>query len=151
MCSSALRNLRRQCDCSFVQARALYSTEPPARKAAHAAGFMGKSAGPASTKDAPPSPGRGQIAAAAGIAERLSAVGARIAAAARAAGRDPATVALVAVSKTMPESVIAEALAAGHRLFGENRVQEAKAKYPGLRKRFPDLRLHLIGHLQTNK
>jgi pyridoxal phosphate enzyme (YggS family) len=60
-------------------------------------------------------------------------------------------VALVAVSKTMPEAAIAEALAAGHRLFGENRVQEAKAKYPALRARFPDLRLHLIGHLQTNK
>jgi hypothetical protein len=92
-----------------------------------------------------------QSAAPATLAERLAAVNARIAAAARAAGRDPAAVALVAVSKTMPEAVIAEALAAGHRLFGENRVQEAKAKYPALRARFPDLRLHLIGHLQTNK
>jgi pyridoxal phosphate enzyme (YggS family) len=51
----------------------------------------------------------------------------------------------------MPESAVAEALAAGQRLFGENRVQEAKAKYSALRQRFPDLRLHLIGHLQTNK
>ncbi|MGH7003979.1 MAG: YggS family pyridoxal phosphate-dependent enzyme, partial [Alphaproteobacteria bacterium] len=59
--------------------------------------------------------------------------------------------ALVAVSKTMPEGAIAAALAAGHRLFGENRVQEAKAKFPALRARFPDLRLHLIGHLQSNK
>jgi hypothetical protein len=85
------------------------------------------------------------------VAERLAAVKARIAAAARAAGRDPAHVALVAVGKSMPEAVIAAALASGHRLFGENRVQEAAVKYPALRTRFPDLRLHLIGHLQTNK
>jgi pyridoxal phosphate enzyme (YggS family) len=85
------------------------------------------------------------------LAERLAAVKARVSAAARAAGRDTASVALVAVSKTMPEATIGEALAAGHRLFGENRVQEAKAKYPPLRAKFPDLRLHLIGHLQTNK
>jgi pyridoxal phosphate enzyme (YggS family) len=90
-------------------------------------------------------------AQAATLAERLADVKRRIAAAARAAGRDPAAVALVAVSKTMPDAAVAEALAAGHRLFGENRVQEAKAKYPPLRARFPDLRLHLIGHLQTNK
>lgn len=86
-----------------------------------------------------------------GVSERLAAVGARIAAAARGAGRTPESVALVAVSKTMPESAVAEALAAGHRLFGENRVQEAKTKFPALRARYPDLRLHLIGHLQTNK
>jgi pyridoxal phosphate enzyme (YggS family) len=85
------------------------------------------------------------------VADRLAGVRARIAAAARAAGRDPGTVALVAVSKTMPEVAIAQALDAGQRLFGENRVQEAKAKYPALRGRWPDLRLHLIGHLQTNK
>jgi len=85
------------------------------------------------------------------VALRLAAVKARIAAAARAAGRDPNAVALVAVGKTMPASAIAEALAAGHDLFGENRVQEAKAKYPALRAGHPGLRLHLIGHLQTNK
>ena len=85
------------------------------------------------------------------VAQRLAAVKARIAAAARATGRDPDAVALVAVSKTMPASAIAEALAAGHGLFGENRVQEAKAKYPALRAAHPGLRLHLIGHLQTNK
>lgn len=88
---------------------------------------------------------------AAGVAARLADVRRRVAAAARAAGRDPAGVAVVAVSKTMPEAAIAEALDAGHRLFGENRVQEAKGKYPALRRRCPDLRLHLIGHLQTNK
>jgi pyridoxal phosphate enzyme (YggS family) len=85
------------------------------------------------------------------IAGRLDGVQARIAAAAKIASRAPDSVALVAVSKTMPAEAIGEALDAGHRLFGENRVQEAKAKFPALRARFPDLRLHLIGHLQTNK
>ena len=59
--------------------------------------------------------------------------------------------ALVAVSKTQPATAVREALVAGHRLFGENRVQEAQAKYPALRESFPDLALHLIGPLQTNK
>ena len=68
-----------------------------------------------------------------------------------AGGRDPATVTLVAVSKTHPAEAVEEALAAGQRVFGENRVQEAKAKFPALRDRFPDLELHLIGPLQTNK
>lgn len=111
----------------------------------HAAGFMGKSGISANSKAS------AAEHFAAGVAARLADVRGRIAAAARVAGRDPASVALVAVSKTMPEAAIAEALAAGHRLFGENRVQEAKAKYPALRQRWPDLRLHLIGHLQTNK
>jgi len=109
---------------------------------------MGKSSQSARSNEPVTAP----IAAAAGsVKERLAAVQARITAVARASGRDPASVALVAVSKTMPETAIEEALAAGHRSFGENRVQEAKAKYPALRRRFPDLRLHLIGHLQTNK
>ena len=113
---------------------------------------MGKSAASASSNAAPGAPGAAHIAAGpATLAGRLSAVQARIAAAARAAGRDPASVALVAVSKTMPADAVLEALAAGHRLFGENRVQEAQAKFPALRERYPDLRLHLIGHLQTNK
>ena len=85
------------------------------------------------------------------IAANLAAVTARIAAAARAAGRDPASVALVAVSKTHPAEAVAAALAAGHRRFGENRVQEAQAKYPALKAATPDLLLHLIGPLQTNK
>jgi len=84
-------------------------------------------------------------------AERLATVRARIAAAAVAAGRDPAGVALVAVSKTKTAAEIRPAIAAGQRLFGENRVQEALAKWPGLKKEFPDIRLHLIGPLQTNK
>jgi PLP dependent protein len=85
------------------------------------------------------------------IASNLAAVRARIAAAARAAGRLSEEVALVAVSKTHPASAVREALSAGHRIFGENRVQEAQAKYPVLRNEFPDLVLHLIGPLQTNK
>jgi len=88
---------------------------------------------------------------AATIAANLAAVRARIAAAARAAARDPDTVALLAVAKTQPEAAVAAAIAAGHRLFGENRVQEAAAKFPELKRRTPDLRLHLIGPLQTNK
>src|SRR5207247_9118572 len=68
-----------------------------------------------------------------------------------AAGRTPASVNLAAVSKTKPAKTIRDALAAAHRVFGENRVQEAQAKYPALRETFPDLALHLIGPLQTNK
>jgi pyridoxal phosphate enzyme (YggS family) len=87
----------------------------------------------------------------AALAANLAAVEARISVAARAAGRDPRDVALVAVSKTHPASAVAAALAAGHRCFGENRVQEALEKYPDLKARHGDLRLHLIGPLQTNK
>jgi PLP dependent protein len=85
------------------------------------------------------------------IAANLAAIRDRIAAAAGAAGRQPASVSLVAVGKTHPAALVRAALAAGQRLFGENRVQEAEAKYPALREEFPDLTLHLIGPLQTNK
>ena len=85
------------------------------------------------------------------IAERLAEIGARIADLARAAGREPTDVALMAVSKTHPAAAVAEAAAAGQRLFGENRVQEAAGKFPDLKRRHPDLRLHLIGPLQSNK
>ena len=85
------------------------------------------------------------------IAANLAAVRERIAAAARAADRAPESVTLVAVSKTHPAASVRQALMAGHRVFGENRVQEAQAKYPELREEFPDLALHLIGPLQTNK
>ena len=87
----------------------------------------------------------------ASLAAALAAVKARIAAAAAAAGRDPAAIDLVAVTKTVPASVIAAALGLGQRLFGENRVQEAEAKWPALKARFPAARLHLIGPLQRNK
>ena len=85
------------------------------------------------------------------IPRNLRAVGARIEMAAREAGRDPSAITLVAVSKTMPPERIAAAIAAGHRVFGENRVQEAEAKWPALRRGEPGLTLHLIGALQTNK
>ena len=84
------------------------------------------------------------------IAANLRSVKARIAAVARGAGRSDA-VTLVAVSKTKPQSAVRAALTAGQRVFGENRVQEALEKFPGLRNGFPDLALHLIGPLQTNK
>ncbi|MBL8702193.1 MAG: YggS family pyridoxal phosphate-dependent enzyme [Alphaproteobacteria bacterium] len=85
------------------------------------------------------------------IAVALLGVRAKIAAAAAQAGRDPATVTLVAVAKTFGADAVESALAAGQRVFGENRVQEAQAKYPALKQRVPDLELHLIGPLQTNK
>lgn len=75
----------------------------------------------------------------------------RIAAAARAAGRDPQAVALVAVSKQQPDERIEAMLAAGQRLFGENRVQEAQARWSERRAAVPGLKLRLIGPLQSNK
>ena len=71
--------------------------------------------------------------------------------AARHVPRDPAGVTLLCASKTQDVERIEPLLAAGHRLFGENRVQEAKTKWPELRARYPDVDLHLIGPLQTNK
>ena len=85
------------------------------------------------------------------IKENLADILARIEAARKAAIKPAAHTKLVAVSKTVPESGICEALTAGQRLFGENRVQEAQAKFPQLKAEFPDLELHLIGPLQTNK
>lgn len=82
---------------------------------------------------------------------RLADVLSRIAVAARSNGRDPASVRLVAVSKTFGPEAIAPLLEAGHRIFGENRVQEARAKWPALRERWPGIELHLIGALQSNK
>jgi PLP dependent protein len=84
-------------------------------------------------------------------AGRLVEVRRRIAEAARAAGRDPAAVTLVAVSKTHGADRVRELLHAGQRVFGENRVQEAEGKFPALKAEYPDLELHLIGPLQTNK
>ena len=85
------------------------------------------------------------------IAANLTVVRGRIEDAARAAGRAPGAVTLVAVGKTHGVEAIRAALAAGQRVFGENRVQEALSKFPTLREEFPDLALHLIGPLQTNK
>ncbi len=84
-------------------------------------------------------------------AGRLKEVEARIAAAARDAGRDPAAVTVIAVTKTFGVEDIQLALDAGHRTFGENRVQEAQGKWPALKDRHPDIQLHLIGPLQSNK
>jgi pyridoxal phosphate enzyme (YggS family) len=81
----------------------------------------------------------------------LASVRARIATAARIAGRNPASVTLVAVSKTHPAEAILSLLEDGQRVFGENRVQEAAAKWPELREDYPDVELHLVGQLQSNK
>jgi len=84
-------------------------------------------------------------------ASRLAIVKAEIRKAALSNGRDPASVALVAISKTFGAEDIVPVIEAGQRVFGENRVQEAKSKWPALRTRFPDLELHLVGPLQSNK
>ena len=84
-------------------------------------------------------------------ADRLAEVRARIASTCRDTGRDPSGVRLVAVSKTFGAEDITPVLDAGQRVFGENRVQEARAKWPALRERYPGVELHLIGPLQTNK
>lgn len=84
-------------------------------------------------------------------ADRLADVKQRIARAARDAGQDPSTIQLIAVTKTFDTAHIEPVLGAGHRSFGENRVQEAKAKWPDLRLRYPGIELHLIGPLQSNK
>ena len=85
------------------------------------------------------------------IAANLSDVRAEIAAAASDVGRNPDDVSLIAVSKSHPAERAAAALQAGHRVFGENRVQEAQAKWPDLKSAFPDSVVHLIGPLQSNK
>ena len=83
--------------------------------------------------------------------DRLAAVHARIEGAVRIAGREATDVALIAVSKTRSADEIAPLIAAGQRLFGENRVQEAQAKWPALRDEHPGVALHLVGQLQSNK
>jgi pyridoxal phosphate enzyme (YggS family) len=85
------------------------------------------------------------------IAGNLRAVQADVAGACREANREPAEVTLIAVSKTFPAEAIEQAIAAGQRVFGENRVQETKSKWPALRERHQGLGLHLIGPLQSNK
>ena len=83
--------------------------------------------------------------------EGLARVRAEVAAACAEAKRDPASVTLIAVSKTFAADAIEPVIAAGQRVFGENRVQEAKGKWPALRAAHPGLALHLIGPLQSNK
>ena len=84
-------------------------------------------------------------------ASRIAQVRDRMAAAARTARRDPAETTLIAVTKTHPAEEILPLIAAGQRDFGESRVQEAQAKWAPLRETHPDVRLHLIGRLQSNK
>ena len=84
-------------------------------------------------------------------ATRLSAIHDRIARAAKTARRDPADVTLIAISKTHEADAIRPLIAAGQRVFGENRVQEAAAKWPALREETPGIELHLVGQLQSNK
>ncbi len=84
-------------------------------------------------------------------AENLREINRQIEKAARAAGREPSSVRLIAISKTFGADEITPVLDAGQRIFGENRVQEAKAKWPGLRDRYEGIELHLVGPLQTNK
>ena len=96
-------------------------------------------------------PTSAQPSSAASLPENLRHVRDEIASAARASGRDASAVTLVAVSKGHDAAEAAQAIAAGQRVFGENRVQEAQAKWPPLRETHPDLELHLIGPLQTNK
>ena len=86
-----------------------------------------------------------------GIAENLAQVKDSIAAAAQEAERQPSDIDLVAVSKVHTAETVREALIAGHRIFGENRVQEAQGKWPALKEEFDGVQLHLIGSLQTNK
>jgi len=84
-------------------------------------------------------------------ASLLEDVRARLAQAAKIARRAPSDVTLIAVSKTHPAEQIAPLIAAGQRVFGENRVQEAQTKWPALRDAHPDIALHLVGQLQSNK
>lgn len=86
-----------------------------------------------------------------GVADRLTEVRAEIERACREAGREPASVTLVAISKTFGADAIRPVLDAGQRTFGENRVQEAAAKWPALREQYPGIELHLVGPLQSNK
>ncbi len=85
------------------------------------------------------------------IAASLADVRSNIARACRDAGRERSSVTLIAVTKTFPSEAIAQAIAAGQRVFGENRVQESRAKWPALKEKYPDTELHLIGPLQSNK
>ena len=84
-------------------------------------------------------------------APELARVEERIAQACRIAGRQRDEVTLVAVSKTQPAEAIEPLIEAGCRVFGENRVQEAQGKWPELRERYPEVQLHLVGQLQSNK
>lgn len=86
-----------------------------------------------------------------GVVENIIKIREQIAIAAKASGRNPADIHLLGASKFQNEDKILVALKSGLRLFGENRVQEGMQKWPELRQKFPDIELHMIGHLQSNK
>jgi hypothetical protein len=106
---------------------------------------------PSESDPRPPANTPPDIAGLPDIAGTLARLGARIERATAEAGRPAGSVTLVAVSKVQPEARIEAALAAGHRVFAENRVQEAERRWAARRPRIADLRLHLVGPLQTNK
>lgn len=81
----------------------------------------------------------------------LATIRANIAQSEKIAGRPAGSTTLIAISKTKPTEAIEDLIELGHRVFGENRVQEAEAKFPDLRARYPDLELHMVGQLQSNK
>lgn len=85
------------------------------------------------------------------VVAALDTVLGEIARACTRASRDPSEVTLIAVSKTVPAQIVERTVEAGHLVYGENRVQEAKGKWPAVREGHPDVRLHLLGPLQTNK
>ena len=85
------------------------------------------------------------------VSANLTEIQARISKAAKKWGEDPDTVTLIAVSKQQPDDRVVAALEAGHRVFGENRVQEAQVKWPDFKKKYDGTELHLIGPLQSNK
>lgn len=94
---------------------------------------------------------QGQAEDAKTVADRLRQVRETIASTAKAAGRAPADITLVAVSKAQPEERVLAALEEGQRVFGENYVQPASARWPALKASYPDIQLHMIGPIQTNK
>ena len=94
---------------------------------------------------------QGQVEVDEKVASNLSEVRETIASAARDAGRSPDDITLVAVSKAQPEARVLASLAEGQRVFGENYVQPALARWPALKDTYPDLELHMIGPIQTNK
>ncbi len=94
---------------------------------------------------------QGQVEAPVPVADHLGRIREGIAEAARTAGRSSDDVTLVAVSKAQPDERVQAALDAGHRIFGENYVQPALARWPALKERYPDVRLHMIGAIQSKK
>ncbi|MEM7043478.1 MAG: YggS family pyridoxal phosphate-dependent enzyme [Pseudomonadota bacterium] len=94
---------------------------------------------------------QGQDETEASVCDHLAQVQAQIDVAAKVAGRSPGDITLVAVSKAQPEERVLAALDAGHRVFGENYVQPAQTRWPALKQRYPDIRLHMIGAIQSRK